>query len=167
MRGTGAGKLYRLAERLRVMTHDYGALLIVNDRLDVALAVGADGLHLPADGMMPERARAVAGTDFLLGRSIHSLQEIVALRDQPLDYLQFGPIFETPSKARYGPPQGLEQLRQAVAAAGTRPIVAVGGMTSATAGSAMACGVAGVAVIGAIMHARHIGEATVALLETL
>ena len=139
----------------------------MNDRIDVALATGADGVHLPAAGMDTDRARALVGPDRMLGRSVHSIGEIHALAGAALDYLQYGPVYATPSKAAYGAPQGEERFKEAVEAAGSRPLIAVGGINAERAARLRALGASGIAVIGAVAHAEDPALATTDLLTAL
>jgi len=148
------GPMLRLAERLRAATRAHGCDLVVHDRVDVALAADADGVHLPGTGMASARARALVGHERRLGRSVHSIEEID--REKAIgavDYLQFGPVFETPSKAAYGPPQGLARLDQAVRRAAPLPVVAVGGIAAGNAARVLGAGARGLAVISAVMRA--------------
>lgn len=160
-------ELQRLAEWLRRITSDHGARLILNDRVDVALATSADGVHLPAAGMNVDAARKLLGPDLMLGRSVHSIDEIRALADAPLDYLQYGPIYATPSKAAYGAPHGEERFKEAIGASGARPLVAVGGINAERAARLRALGAAGVAVIGAVTGAGDPATAANNLLSAL
>ena len=163
---TGAA-LYALAVRLREATRAHGRMLMVNDRIDAALAVDADGVHLPASGMESGRARRLVGSR-LLGRSVHSLEEIARERKLgAVDYVQFGPVFSTPSKERYGAPQGLEKLADAVACAGPLPIVAVGGIDVQRIAAVFGAGAVGVAVIGAVMGAASPREAAREFVEAV
>lgn len=150
LRAATGAHLSWLARRLRLITRACSATLIVHDRADVALACDADGLHLPAAGMTPAAARRLIGSNRLLGRSVHGIEEIRRLKDEPIDYFQFGPVYDTPSKRRYGAPQGISRLADAVAAAGGIPVVAVGGIDSSRVGETLAAGAAGVAVIRAL-----------------
>ena len=123
------------------------ARVVVNDRLDVAIAAGAHGVHLRGDSMAAARARLMAPPGFLIGRSIHSIVEArEAAQEAAVDYLIFGTVFPTSSKPGVVP-QGLEVLAQ-VAAATTIPVLAVGGITRATAGRLASAGAAGLAAIG-------------------
>jgi thiamine-phosphate pyrophosphorylase len=167
-------EFFDLALRLRTVTTSHGSLLIINDRLDVALAARADGVHLPASGIPPAtvrdmvEGRAQFAKPFLIGLSVHSLEEIRAHRAD-VDYFQFGPVFATPSKAVYGPPQGIAALADAVAesSAARRPLVAVGGIDAARACAVADAGVAGVAVIRAVMRASDPGAAVQSLLAAI
>ncbi len=119
--------------------------VLVNGRLDLALAAGADGAHLPADGVPAAALRRRFGTGVLLGVSTHSVEEVErALRDGA-DYVTFGPVWPTPSKERYGPPLGLAELARA-ARVGI-PVYALGGVMLSRFGEAAAAGAAGVAGI--------------------
>ena len=119
--------------------------LLVNGRLDIALAAGADGVHLPSRGFPVAALRERFGPGPLLGRSTHELEEIERAREDGADYVTFGPVFATPGKERYGSPQGLERLREA-----TRlglPVYALGGVTIDVLEELAAAGAAGVAGI--------------------
>ena len=125
--------------------------ILVNDRLDVALASGAAGVHLGAESVgvrdvVAFRAAGRAPADFLIGRSCHSLDEAIAAERDAADYLFFGPVFATPSKARFGPPQGIPHLAR-VCRSVRIPVLAIGGITLENAGSCVAAGAAGVAAI--------------------
>jgi thiamine-phosphate pyrophosphorylase len=122
----------------------------VNDRADVARAAGADGVHLPEDGLPVGDARALVGPDALVGRSVHGPAAIAS--SAGADFVVFGPVFETASKRRFGPPQGLARLEEACAASSV-PVLAIGGVTPERIADVLACGAAGVAVQGAILRA--------------
>lgn len=128
------------------------ARLIANDRLDVALAAQAHGVHLGERGL-PAAAvqeflvkRIPARTDFLVGVSCHSLEAALAAEGAGASYIFFGPVFATPSKAEFGPPQGPGRLAE-VCAAVRIPVLAIGGITTASAGECLAAGAAGIAAI--------------------
>jgi len=164
-----ASDLLALARSLRELTTATGTLLVINDRIDIALAVGADGVHLPAAGMSPARARRLLGPTRIVGRSAHSADEIAAFAraDAEVDYLQFGPVYATASKAGYGRPQGLARLGEAVDAAGQVPVIAVGGIEENRVAEVMSRGAAGVAVIAAVMASNDPGAATGALVSAV
>ncbi len=143
--------LLALATRLRALTSEHGALLLVNDRVDVALACGADGVHLPASSFAVPDARALLGPRRLIGVSTHHPNEVVVAAESGADFAVFGPIHDTPSKRPYGPPLGLAALRQAAAA--SIPVYAIGGIDAARATEARRSGAAGVAVVRAILAA--------------
>ncbi len=131
------------------------ARVIVNDRLDVAVAAGAGGVHfghesLPVREVAHWRAREksakTALADFLIGASCHSIEEAQEAADNGADYIIFGPVFATPSKAKFGPPAGIERLGK-VCAAIRIPVLAIGGINEANAGECFAAGAAGIAAI--------------------
>ncbi len=132
------------------------ARLLVNGRLDVALAAGADGAHLPADGVPLAALRQQFGPGVLLGRSTHTVEEVEQARRDGADYVTFGPVYPTPSKERYGPPRGLEELARA-AAAGI-PVYALGGITLERFGEVASAGAAGVAGIRIFHRASDLPE---------
>ncbi|HWE25749.1 MAG TPA: thiamine phosphate synthase [Myxococcales bacterium] len=143
------------------------ALLIVNDRADVARAVGADGVHVGQEDLPVGAAREVVGEDALVGVSTHSDAEIDAGIAAGADYLGFGPIFQTRSKpgAPLPPPHGLDGLERAVRRAGVLPLVAIGGITAQSASGVARTGAACAAVIAELCHARDPEAAARALLE--
>jgi len=148
-------ELFDYGASLREITRQHQASLLVNGRPDVALAVGADGLHAPeADaGALIELGRRLL--DGILGVSSHSLAGAIGAADAHADYIFFGPVFDTPSKRPYGPPQGIDVLRR-VAAAVDVPVIAVGGITPERAERCVEAGAAGVAAISAVAAARNL-----------
>ncbi|HLY39377.1 MAG TPA: thiamine phosphate synthase [Candidatus Binatia bacterium] len=149
--------LLALAERLRAATTRTGALLFINDRVDVAIACGADGVHLGAASMAVDAARRLLGDRALIGVSTHAPGEAAA----GADFAFFGPVWETPSKSGA---QGAARLAAAIRAAKI-PVLAIGGVTPARVADVRAAGAAGVAVIRAILAADDPGAATRALVE--
>lgn len=126
------------------------ARVIVNDRLDVALATGAHGVHLRHDSIAARRVRRLAPDGFIVGRSVHSAEEAAhTARDGGVDYLLFGPVFATPSKPTASP-AGLDRLAEVVRASSV-PVLAVGGMSAGRVHEVMRAGAAGVAAIGLFM----------------
>ncbi|RMF90636.1 MAG: thiamine phosphate synthase [Nitrospinota bacterium] len=158
-------ELYRLAVQLRALTSRYQALLLVNDRIDIALAVEADGVHLGGHSLPPAVARRLIGPHKLIGVSTHSLAEARAAQAEGADFLLFGPVFFTPSKARYGKPVGIEALQE-VHRAISIPLYAIGGIKVHNVGSIAATGVEGFAVISAVMAAPDPEQAAQDLLAT-
>jgi len=144
----GTRPLLDLALAVRRLTVGHGARLLVNERADLAIAAGADGVHLPA-----EVARRLVGRDRLVGVSTHSVAEAQAASAAGADYLVFGPVYETPSKRSYGAPLGLGMLAE-VCRRVALPVVAIGGITAARAPEVRAQGAAGVAVIRALLEAE-------------
>lgn len=138
-----------------------GVQLIVNDRVDVALAVGAHGVHLGQDDMPPEAARKLLGSTALIGYSTHNIEQAIAAAKLPIDYLAIGPIFATTTKSDTAPVLGLEGLRAVRQSIGPFPLVAIGGITHANARAAIEAGADSVAVISALLSdPTHITEAT-------
>ena len=139
--------LYELVARAVAITRGSSTLLLVNDRFDVALAAGADGVHLTEASLSPRVVRQTCGEEFVIGASTHSLESARAARDGGVDFVVFGPVFETESKRAYGPPQGLEKLREVASALEGFPVLAIGGITIDNAFSCFAVGASGVAGI--------------------
>ncbi len=154
-----------IAAALRRATREHGALLLVNDRVDLALAVGADGVHLGQDDLPVEVARSILGPDALIGLSITDPAQLDALDVRDADYLGVGAVFPTGSKAD-ARSTGLELLAAARAAVDV-PIVAIGGITAGNAGAAVRAGADVVAVISAIAAAPDPGTAARQLLEAV
>jgi thiamine-phosphate pyrophosphorylase len=161
-----AADLAVLCRRLRRLTLDAGAALIVNDRVDVALAVGADGVQRTHASLPVADIRAVADKRLRVGASVHSLDDALASEADGADWIVFGPVYDTPSKRAFGPPQGLDRLARVAAAVGV-PVIAIGGITPERAGDVCAAGAAGVAVISAILAAVSPADATRRFLDRL
>lgn len=143
-----AGTQLRAAEVFRRTCDRHGALFIVNDRADLALASGADGVHVGQDDLPPHLARSIVGREVLIGRSTHSTDEITRANDEAVDYIGVGPVNQTPTKpGRAG--TGLDLVRAAAKAA-TKPWFVTGGMNATTIAETMAAGCARVVVVRAI-----------------
>ncbi len=158
-----ARELTALAERLLRLITPAGGLLLINDRVDVALAVRANGAHLSQRGLPPAVARRLLGPTRLLGVSCHSLAEAEEAQQGGADFIVLGPIFYTPSKALYGPPLGLALLRE-VRPRIRMPVFAIGGITAANRPQVLAAGADGIAVISAVMAGPDVSTAVRALL---
>lgn len=146
----GGRALLELARELRAVTRAAGAALYVNDRIDVALASDADGVHLGGTSLSPADARAV-GASLRVAASAHAASDLEGLVGL-LDFAVLGPIHDTPSKRRYGPPVGWAELRAAVGKG--IPLLAIGGLTDGDAASLIETGARGLACIRAVMSAN-------------
>jgi thiamine-phosphate pyrophosphorylase len=146
-------------EALRV-ARTFGARVIVNDRADVALAWGADGVHLGQDDMPPAPARALLGDGAVVGFSTHNVEQAVEAARLPVDYIAVGPVFATSSKRNPDPVVGLEGVRRVRDSIGRVPLVAIGGVTAESARSVLEAGADSVAVIGALLSAADPAEIT-------
>ncbi|HEX3175361.1 MAG TPA: thiamine phosphate synthase [Methylomirabilota bacterium] len=162
----GAADLATLCHRLRELTRAHGARLVVNDRVDVALAVGADGVQRTHASLPVDHIRRIAGTRLAVGASVHSLEDAIDAEVRGADWIVFGPVYDTPSKRRWGAPQGLDRLAK-VASAVRVPVVAIGGITPARVGAVRAAGAAGVAAIAAILDTDSPADATRRFLDAL
>jgi len=144
-------ELLKLARAVRALPNPRGTKILLNARLDVALAAGLDGVHLPSDAPPVDRLRPVAPPGFEFGVSCHSAHEVAQAEAEGADFVVFGPVFDTPSKRSYGPPQGLERLREACR--GRRvAVLALGGVSDENAGECAAAGAAGVAGISMFLR---------------
>jgi thiamine-phosphate pyrophosphorylase len=152
-------RLVEAGQALRQLTSQYGALLIVNDRIDVALAVDADGAHVGQDDMPGEIARRLLGANRILGMSAGTMEEAQASIAAGADYLGVGPIFATRTKADAGAPIGTQLLRD-LSVHTEIPLVAIGGVTADNASTVIQAGATGVAVITAVVNAEDIEAAT-------
>ena len=144
-----AKDLFEAAQACLKLTRAAGATLILNDRVDIAIAADADGVHLGQDDLAVDEARALLGPEKIIGISTHSLAQVKAALLTSANYIAVGPIFPTTTKANPDPIVGLELLRQARALT-SLPIVAIGGITLATAAEVIAAGANSVAVISAL-----------------
>jgi len=161
-----ARDLLSLAQRLRESTRRHGARLLINDRADVALAVGADGVQRTGTSLPVSVVRSISPPGFLIGASVHSAAEARAVEPEGADFLLFGPVYDTPSKRPYGPPQGVAALER-VATAVRLPVFAVGGVTPARVAEVVRAGAVGVAVIAAILGAERPADAVKGFLDAL
>lgn len=157
-------RLLEIAQIIRLLTRQAKALFIVNDRLDVALAAEADGVHVGQDDLPVEIARKIAGGNFIIGASATSLEEARRAAAAGADYLGIGTIFPTGSKSDAGTALGLEILGQ-IKQATNLPVIAIGGITADNAPSVLKAGADGLAVISAITGAPDMIAATRNLIE--
>ena len=158
--------LMQLAVELGQTCRRYRIPMLVNGRVDVALAAHADGVHLPSDGIGPQDARKLLGPSKLIGVSAHTAAEITRAEALGADFAVFGPVFSPISKGTYTSPCGPEGLASACRAASI-PVFALGGITTARAAELGDTGAAGVAVIGAIIGANDPAQSTLELIKAL
>lgn len=159
-----AAQLYPLALELRILTRYHAAKLLINDRIDIALAVDADGVHLGGHSLPVVAARALVGPDRLIGVSTHHLDEIGNAKSAGADFVTFGPIYPTPSKLSLGLPLGPALLQQACASP-PLPIFALGGVSDAKITEMTACGCRHFACIAAILQSPAPSSAARTLLN--
>ena len=153
-------ELLALSQELRAMTKEFGAKLFINDHVDVAVAVDADGVHLGHQSMPAAAVRNIVGRKLMIGVSTHTLDEVRAAESGGADFVTFGPIYETPSKTHLGAPVGIEALRSVKRAVDIDiPIFALGGVRGKNIGHVLWAGAYGVSVISAIFGAEDIKKA--------
>ena len=151
----GPGEWLEDAREAAAIARSSGVKLVINDRVDLALVLDADGVHLGQTDLRPEDARRLLGDDKLIGLSTHSIEQVKEARRLPVDYLGFGPIYSTATKSDHDPIVGLDALAAAVHAAGELPIVAIGGITGSSVPAVIAAGAASAAIIGDLLDRRH------------
>lgn len=161
-----AAPLFRLADELRRLTSDFDARLIINDRLDIALATGADGVQIGVGSIPVAVARRLLGSDKIIAYSAHAIDEARQAGADGADFVTFGPVYATPSKLAYGSPCGVIKLAEAAAALEI-PVIGLGGITLDNISETFSATVRGVAVISAILAATDPYIATVSLLKKI
>lgn len=139
--------LFDLATRAAAITRGSQSRLLVNDRADVAAAAKAAGVHLTSRSMQASVIRKIFGPEFLIGVSTHRVEEVESARNGGADFVVFGPVFETASKVEYGPPVGLERLRELTVRMGSFPVLALGGVALDNVADCFRAGASGVAGI--------------------
>lgn len=150
--------LLSLAEEMRELTRMYDALLFINDRLDVAICAEADGVHLPQNGLPVEGIKPVLPGGMRVGVSTHSLAEANEAEAGGADFITFGPVYETPSKAAYGKPVSVTALNK-VCGSVKIPIYGLGGIAAGRVGEVLEAGAYGVAMISAILAQENVESA--------
>ena len=151
--------LLKLAYKMRKVTAEYRAQLFINDRFDIALAVGADGVHLTQSSMPAEAVRRVVKKKLMIGVSTHSMKEAEDAERGGADFITMGPVYRTSSKVKYGAPIGLDALKK-VCGKINIPVFAIGGIKSNRIEKVMETGAHGVAMISEILRAGNIREKT-------
>jgi thiamine-phosphate pyrophosphorylase len=152
---SGCRELCRIGRALRTLTMKTGTLFIVNDRLDVALACGADGVHLGQNDIRVDVTRQIAPPGFIIGVSVGTVDEAVRAEEEGADYLAISPVFSTASKNDAGPGRGLDVVRE-IRRSVSVPVIAIGGINLDNVREVIAAGADGVAVISAVVGSRDI-----------
>jgi thiamine-phosphate pyrophosphorylase len=148
-----ANELLALSNKLRIITKKHHSKLLINDRIDIAILSGADGLHSPEHGIDPHQIKKK--NKLLFGKSVHSLSSAKEAERMGFDYVIFGPVYQTPSKIKYGKPQGLGKLKMVCSSVNV-PVFAVGGVNPERAKNCIEAGAHGVAVIREIMLSKDL-----------
>lgn len=149
---------FHLAEKLRELTLEKGVTFIVNDRLDIALAVGADGVHLGQDDLPPSVARRIMPPEMILGVTARNVHQAIQFQEAGATYLGVGAVYFTGTKSNTGSPIGLQGLAE-ICGKVKIPVVGIGGINTERAGAVIAAGASGVALVSAVTSATHIAGA--------
>jgi thiamine-phosphate pyrophosphorylase len=142
---------YKDAEAALRIAHGHGVRIIINDRVDLALALRADGVHLGQDDLPPTAARELLGKNAIIGYSTHNIAQAKDALSLPIDYLAIGPVYSTSSKENPDPVVGIDGLRSVRLAVGGLPLVAIGGITRARASEVLAAGADSIACISELL----------------
>ena len=165
-KNTSPHEFYDSAKAAVDIAKQRGIRVIINDRVDIALALKADGVHLGQDDLPPTEARAFLGPDAIIGFSTHTIEQVIDALKLPIDYIAFGPIFDTRTKKQPDPTVGLETLRSVRNIVGDIPLVAIGGITADNLYSVFNAGADSAALIGAILgESENIEGRLAALIE--
>jgi len=165
-RDLSAKELVTLAREVQAVMASRTSQLLINDRIDVALALEGVGVHLRSNSLPVSVARQLLGAQRLLGISVHAVEEAVQMESQGADYIVLGPIYETPTKQMFGPPLGIHTLEKACRLVRI-PIIGIGGVTAARVREMRRAGAFGVAVITAILGAANVESAARELLDAV
>jgi len=165
-RDLSAKELVTLAREVQVVMAARRSQLLINDRIDVALALEGVGVHLRSNSLPVSIARQLLGAQRLLGISVHAVEEAVQVESQGADYIVLGPIYETPTKQMVGPPLGIQTLEKACRLVRI-PIIGIGGVTAARVREMRCAGAFGVAVITAVLGAVNVESAARELLDAV
>ncbi len=159
-------ELLRLAYRIRDLTKKYNAKLFINDRLDIALAVEADGVHLTQNSIPADAVRKIVKKKLLIGVSAHSLKETKEAERSGADFITLGPIYRTPSKLKYGSPLGINTLKK-VSSSLKIPVFAIGGVKGSRIKDLKKAEAYGVAMISEVFRADNIQKKAREIMETV
>jgi len=151
----GVRELLDIAYKMRELTSKYNARLFINDRVDIALSVNADGVHLGRQSIPVNAVRRIAKDKLLIGVSTHNINEAIEAEKDGADFITLGPIYETPSKLKYGRPIGVDAIRE-VKTKASIPVFAIGGIKEDKIEGVMDAGADGVALISGILGAKDI-----------
>ena len=162
----GGRELFSLAEKFKELCVRYGALLFINDRVDVALGIDADGIQIGNASMPLKSARKLLGNKKMIGVSIHSVAEAQEAEKTGADFVLFGPVYFTPSKAAFGDPQGIVRLKEVVEKI-SLPVYAIGGVKGENVAELKETGCHGIAVISAVVSASKPKAAVQRLIRAL
>jgi thiamine-phosphate pyrophosphorylase len=163
---TSPREFYDAALEAVAMARRLGVRIIINDRVDIAIAVKADGVHLGQDDLPPDRARVLLGASRIIGFSTHSLEQALAADLAPVDYVAIGPVLQTSTKEQPDAIVGLETVRE-IRRRISKPLVAIGGITLDRARAIVEAGADSIAVIADLLSARDITERTRAFVDRL
>ncbi len=155
-----------LAYRMRELTSRYDAKLFINDRVDVAMCAGADGVHLGQSGIPVHAVRKIVGKGLLIGASTHSIGEAVTAEREGADFVTFGPVYATPSKLKYGEPVGINALRD-VSKTLSLPVFGIGGIRQDSVKEVLDAGAYGISVISGIFGEADVGGAASGFLASI
>jgi thiamine-phosphate pyrophosphorylase len=158
--------LLDMAYRMRELTMKYNALFFINDRVDIAMCVRSDGVHLGQTSIPVHAVRELVGDKVLIGASTHSLDEALNAEKEGADFVTFGPVYHTPSKSKYGEPVGTEALKT-VRKKITKPVFGIGGIKPGNVAEVMKAGADGIAVISGILGLSDVKVATKKYVEEL
>ncbi len=150
-------ELIQFTQSVMALMNPVRGIVLMNDRVDLVIALSADGVHLRADSLPLSQARRLLGDRRIIGISTHSIEEVRKAQGEGADFIVFGPVFDTPSKRAYGSPLGLSLLEEACHAS-TLPIYAIGGISPAVVPTVLSCGAYGIAVISSILQAPYIPD---------
>mgnify|MGYP001605645214 FL=1 len=162
----GTRELIDMAYRMRELTDKYNAKLFINDRVDIALSVEADGVHLGQKSIPTYAVRKIVKDKFMIGVSAHSIEEAKQAEEGGADFITLGPVYKTPSKLKYGQPLGVDIIRKTKAEISI-PIFAIGGVKQFRVKEVMDAGADGIALISGILGAKDIKEKTGEFLKLL
>lgn len=162
----GTRELIDMAYRMRELTDKYSAKLFINDRVDIALSVEADGVHLGQKSIPTYAVRKIVKDKFMIGVSAHSIEEAKQAEKEGADFITLGPVYKTPSKLKYGQPLGVDIIRKTKAEISI-PVFAIGGVKQFRVKEVMDAGADGIALISGILGAENIKEKTREFLELL